>query len=102
MLRLSIAFILLLLGIAWVADWIIFAVQQENEQLPWNDFRLKYIARFPQSLQPFVANAVLVTCTCMLCFIIAGIIFIKEKRKPYTVLAIFAFIMAAWQLFSLM
>jgi len=102
MIKLIIAFILFVLGCAWVADWIIFATQKENEQLPWHDFRQKYIARFPEAVQPLVNNAVLITFVCILCFVVAGIIFINQKRRAYTVLAILAFVLAAWQLFSLM
>ncbi|MFN2458311.1 MAG: hypothetical protein ABR502_08940 [Chitinophagaceae bacterium] len=99
--KIFIAFLLLFIGLLYVADWIIFATQEENEKMPWQDFKLKYYNRFPDFFQPFIQSTWL-TLLCMACFTIAGIIFIKEKKKVYFALGLFSFLMAAWQLFSLM
>ena len=100
--RVILAFLLLLLGLACVTDWIIFSSRKENESLEWYALKAKYVQHFPGFLQPLVQNAVLFTFICLLCFLIAGLILVKQKSKVYLAIAVFCFLMASWQLFSLM
>jgi hypothetical protein len=96
------AFLLFFTGAGIVTDWIIFSVRMENEKLSWPGFKLKYVNRFPEFLQPLVQHSLLFTLLCMSCFIIAGILFIKNRQKVFFILGIFSFILAFWQLFSIM
>jgi len=104
--KILIAFILLIIGLIYVTDWIVFSIQEENERMSWEDFKLKYIKRFPDFFQPMVRDAVLFTFIFMTCFAIAGLIFIRDfindNKKVYFILGIFSFVMAGWQIFSLM
>jgi hypothetical protein len=100
--KILIAFILLFIGLVYVVDWIIFSTQSENEKMPWEAFKIKYYKRFPEALQSLLLSYPVLTYFSMFFFGIAGLIFINEKSKVYFILGIFSFVMAGWQLFSLM
>ncbi len=100
--KLLIAFILLLIGLIYVADWIVFSTREQNESMPWEDFKIKYYKRFPEVLQPLIINYPFLTFFSMFCFVGAGLIFINRKGRAYFILGLFSFLMAGWQLFSLM
>ena len=67
---------------------------------------MKYVKRFPDFFQPIVQDAKLFTVIFMACFAGAGLIFINDfannNNKTYFLIGIFSFIMAGWQIFSLM
>ncbi len=99
--KILIAFILLLIGLIYLVDWIVFSIQEENEILGWTDFKLKYYKRFPEVLRSLIQTH-LFTLLIIFCFAGAGLIFINEKKRVYFILGLFSFLMAAWQVFSLM
>jgi len=99
--KILIAFILLLVGLVYVVDWIIFSTREENESMPWEDFKIKYYKRFPEVLRSLIETP-LFTLLIILCFVSAGIIFVNKKQRAYLILGWFSFLMAGWQLFSLM
>lgn len=100
--KIVIAFLLLFSGLAVLTDWIVFASKPENSRLEWNALKEKYVDHFWPFLQPLAQNAVLFTLVCMACFVVAGLIFISRQQRGYFILGIFSFVMAGWQLFSLM
>jgi hypothetical protein len=84
-----------------VVYWLIFWFNNESlAKIYHKDFINKYISSFPYFLQPFFP--VYATLICFLLFILSGSIFIKQRKRPYQILAIFSFILSAWMLFSLM
>jgi hypothetical protein len=96
------AFLLLFLGLTRVIDWIIFSTKKENQDLDWNEFKQKYIEQLPSFLQPLYQNPILITTILIICFVAAGLLFIRTKGKLFFAFAIFSFVLAFWQLFSLM
>ncbi len=72
--KILIAFILLFFGLVYVTDWIVFSIQKENKKMPWEEFKLKYVKRFPDFFQPIVQDAKLFTLIFMASFGIAGLI----------------------------
>ena len=103
-LKIIIAFVLYLVGIAKIIDWFIF--WEENKEVALRDYaqlKEKFISRFPESLQPlFSKNPEPATVISIIFFLIAGIIFLKERKTVFTVIAITSFFFAFWSLFSLM
>ncbi len=104
--KILIAFILLFIGLVYVTDWIVFFIQEENKKMPWEEFKLKYVKRFPDFFQPIVKDAKLFTVIFMTCFAVSGLIFINDfvnnNNKAYFIIGLFSFVMAGWQIFSLM
>jgi hypothetical protein len=100
--RTIIAFLLLVLGLISVIDWIIFSTEKLNQDLGWDEFKQKYTEHLPLPLQPLYQNPVLITAILIFCFVASGLLFLSAKRKAYFALAIFCFVLAFWQLFSLM
>jgi small-conductance mechanosensitive channel len=100
--KIILAFFLFVIGLGIVTDWILFSIKKENEILSWPVFKLKYIHRFPEFLRSLIQNSLLFTLLCMGCFIVSGLIFIKNKQKVFLALGILSFVLAFWQLFSLM
>lgn len=100
--RLLIAFFLFGVGLARMVDWIIFSTNRKYSDLDWETFKIKYVERLPDFLQPLYKSPVVITTICILVFTVAGVLFLKEKRRSFFVIAIFSFVLAFWQLFSLM
>jgi Ca2+/Na+ antiporter len=100
--KIILAFFLFFAGAAIVVDWILFSIKKENEILSWSEFKLKYENRFPESVRPLIHNSLLLTLLCMSCFIISGLIFVKKGQKIFLILGIISFVLAFWQLFTLM
>ena len=98
------AFGLLAIGLMSVIDWIIFSTRPANEKLDWDTFKIKYIQHLPKWLQPLYANPLISTTILLLLFLASGVLFLKaqKKSKLYLILAVFSFVLAFWQLFSLM
>ncbi len=82
-LKIFIAFLLFLLGLARIIDWIIFCSIEEYKILGWTEFKLKYYRRFPETLQPLLPKYQLLTFGCIACFVVAGIIFIKQRGRCF-------------------
>jgi len=99
--RIIIASILFVLGLTAVIDWIIFTRIKEYENLNWQDFKIKYVEHLPEFLQPLYRNPVISTMILFVFFTIAGILFMKTKKILFF-LGIISFVLAFWQLFSLM
>jgi hypothetical protein len=100
--KIIIALILLILGLTRVIDWVIFSTKKENESLSWEAFKIKYIEHLPVFLQPLYQKPIIITLILLVCFTIAGLLFIKVKKRIYFILGIISFVLAFWQLFSLM
>lgn len=100
--RLIIAFILFLLCLARIVNWIYFSTRKENENLEMTELNLKYVKTLPAFLQPLFQKPIIDTGICILFLTISGLLLIKEKKKIFFALAILSFVLAFWQLFSLM
>ncbi|HEX6428382.1 MAG TPA: hypothetical protein VF008_11875 [Niastella sp.] len=90
------------LGLIQIMDWIIFCDRPGNDGLPMAEFYAKYLDRLPPLLQGYFRYPVVSTLACMLFFMLAGLLFLRLKKKPYRMVAIFTFVLAFWQLFTLM
>jgi hypothetical protein len=103
-LRILLAFMLYLIGISKIIDWFVY--WENNKELALRDYgqlKLKFINRFPTLMQPlFSNNPEPATVICIIFFIVAGIIFLKEPKSVFKVFAITAFFFAFWNIFSLM
>ncbi len=100
--RLIIATMLFLLCAARIGDWIYFSTRKENAGLEMKDLNLKYLQRLPAFLEPLCRHPAIDTGICILFLTIAGLLFIKEKKKVFFVIAVLSFLLAFWLLFSLM
>ena len=96
------ACLLFALGLIQVMDWIIFCNQPGNDALSMSELNAKHLDTFPPLLQSYFRYPLVSTLGCMLFFLLAGLLFLRLKKVPYRVVAIFTFVLAFWQLFSLM
>jgi hypothetical protein len=101
-LKLTVAFIFFATGTATLVDWIIFA--EKNKQVTNHKVLVdKYFARFPNFLERlFAASSSWHAVLVMVLFSIAGLIFVSQKKRAYTILGIISFLFASWNLWSLM
>lgn len=101
---LTLSSILFLLGVVKIIDWFVFCSQ--NRELKKNSYSLfisKYETKFPNWLQPFFnTRPDLAAIISVIFFIIAGAIFVNEKQMIFTIVGVISFILAFWNLFSLM
>ncbi len=98
-----VAFIAFFLGVWRMADWIIFVTQPEIKDLNFKDVVAKYDAHLPRWILPlFEGRSYPITLICIVLFTGAGVVFILQKHIGFKILAIVSFILAFWQLFSLM
>lgn len=100
--RTIIAFVSLFLGLSDVVDWIVFSTDKKNENLDWQSFKTKYIQHLPSWLQPLYERPIIVTAILIAFFTFSGFVFVREKKKVFLVFGIVSFILAFWELFSLM
>lgn len=102
--RIYIALFLYILGLVNIIDWYIF--WHQNETLAQQDFKslkIKYIERFPDLFKPlFESNPEPAAIIFVIILVIAGIIFMLEKKTFYTILGISSFLFAFQNLFSIM
>jgi hypothetical protein len=96
-----IAGLLLLTGAAPMVDWFIFCSKPEFNNLKWEDFKAVYVAHFPESIRPLFASGAS-TWICILLLTGAGLLYLKTPYKILKVPAIICFVLAFWNLFSLM
>ena len=100
-LRLLFAFIFFAIGSSIIIDWLIFWNQNYSNTLGFEKFIAKYLNHFPVFLKPlFIGH--MPSYIGIVSFTIAGILFIIEKKGAYKALGITAFILVAWNLFTLM
>jgi hypothetical protein len=100
--KIVIAFLFFFPGLCQLVDWILFSIRTENEKLSMPELHAEYVAHFPSWLQAYFENAVISTLSCMMLFAIASALFITERKKLFLVLGIISFVLALWQLFTLM
>jgi hypothetical protein len=97
----NIAILLFIVALLSVIDWMVFSIK--NESLKFNEIKSKYIERLPDSIQNFCTEHTgLITSFFMLCFFISGFILIKENNKIFKVIGAISFLLACWELFTLM
>ena len=75
---------------------------KENEKLNWAEFKIKYNERLPSFLQPLYQKPIIIILILMIFFTVSGLLFINARKKIFFVLGILSFVLAFWQLFSLM
>ncbi len=77
------ALLMYTIGVVKIIDWFIF--WEKNKEIALRNFqelKFKFIARFPDFLKPlFFKNPEPATVISIILFIIAGIIFFKEKKN---------------------
>ena len=93
-----------LLGLLKIVDWFIFCNTDNNfKTLKYSELKIKYISRFPNVIKPlFDSKPELAAIICFFILSIAGYIFMKMKSKFYIALGISAFLLAVWNLLSIM
>jgi uncharacterized membrane protein len=101
-LRIILAIVLFFLALIQVVDWLIFSIKDENQKLNVFQINAKYIQRFSEPLKSYFHNPAVSTLVCIILFGIVGLLFVNEKRKVFFILGIFSFVLAGWQLFTLM
>ena len=102
--KLILAFTFYFLGLLKIVDWFLFCNTDNNfRTLKYNELKIKYISRFPDVMKPlFDSKPEIAAIISFFILSIAGYIFIKMKSKLYTGLGISAFLLAVWNLFSIM
>ena len=90
------------LGLIQIIDWIIFCNQPGIDSLSMPETNAKYLDRLSPLLQGYFRYPIVSTLACMSFFLLAGLLFLRLEKKLYRVVAIFTFVLAFWQLFSLM
>lgn len=102
--KLILAYAFLLLGILKIIDWFIFCNTNNNfKTLKYSELKTKYISRFPGVIKPlFNSKPELAAIISVLILSIAGYIFIKMNSKFYMALGTLAFLLAVWNLVSIM
>lgn len=98
------AFMLFLTGAADLINWIVYS---ENNSIlaesNYSQFKENFIANFPGYLQPlYKGYPAPVSLILIVFFVTAGIIFLREKKLFYRIMAILSFVLGFWNLFSLM
>lgn len=100
--RLVLAFLFLLAGLADITDWMLYCARNREKPFDFAVFKRKYVEHLPGFLKPLYQPPIIITGICFLFFVVAGLIFQKEQKKVFKILAIFSFLLAFWELFSLM
>ncbi len=102
--KIIIATLLYTTGFLQLMDWVVYATK--NDDLATQDyaqFKRNFVIRFPESIQPLFSTYGNLTTTVLIAFfIIAGVIFLKERKTVLKLIGITAFAFAFWNLFSLM
>jgi hypothetical protein len=97
----NIALLLFVVALLSIVDWVVFSVK--NDSLKFNEIKAKYVERLPNSIQNYyLENTGLVTLFFLLCFLISGYILIRENNKIFKTIGAISFLLAFWELFSLM
>jgi hypothetical protein len=99
--KIVLSFLLFILGLIQLMDWILFSIHTENEKLSKLELHAEYVDHFPGWLQLYFQDIIISTFGCALLFAVASVLFITERKKLLLVLGIISFVLACWQLFSL-
>lgn len=103
-LKVYISLLFIAIGVARIIDWFVF--WENNKQLAVSNFaalKVKYVARVPASTQPlFAGYPEPATVISIALFLVSGSILIREKGLLLRILAVLSFVLAFWNLFSLM
>ena len=102
--KLILVFTFYFLGLLKIIDWLLFCNSDNNfKTLKYNELKIKYISRFPDVMKPlFDSKPELASVISFFIIGIAGYIFIKMNSKFYIALGFSAFLLAVWNLFSIM
>jgi hypothetical protein len=102
-LLIGLAFILYILGVLKIIHWNWYW-NNNNEQRQQNYF--KFIENYRESISKYIPAykeyPYMLEIISVFIFCIAGYIFIKQKTLFFKILAISSFLLAFWNLFSLM
>ena len=96
---LCLAFVLYAVGVFVIVDWIVFAENDQSDS--FYELKAIYISHFPEFLQSFF-NERLSALVFVFTFTVAGLIFLDHKSRGYRILGISSFLLAFWEIFSLM
>ena len=103
--RIVIALLFYIIGLSKLVDWFIFLGnnKKELEQLEHAQVMERFNARFPDYFTPiFSGYPEPATVISIILFVFSGIIFLKEKKMIYKILAYSSFLFAFWNLFSIL
>ena len=92
--------IIMLFGVYTLLDWIIYSTYLSNKGYEFLDIREAYHQRLPELLKPI--HPIGTTFISMGIFILAGLLFIREKTSFGKAAMVMCFIFAFWMLWSLM
>ena len=91
------------IGVVVIIDWFIFLEKHNDLYDDFPELKTKYISRFPAYLKSlFELNPQPAAIIFFFTFTVSGIIFLQQKHKGYTILAVTSFIFGMWNLFSIM
>lgn len=97
------ALIIYAFGIVYMLDWIIFATQNDALHDDFPALKAKYVSRFPEFIKPMIeSNPQPAAILFAILFALCGVVFIRENKVIFKVLAVTSFILAFWNLFSIM
>lgn len=100
------AILLMLIGISDIIYWFVYWNLNEKLALSnFNEFKVNYINSLPSFIKPlYETKPPLSTILILVVFVLSGFLFWKSSKsgKVFRVAAIVAFILAFWELFSLM
>lgn len=101
--RILIASLMFILGVVPMIDWFIFCAKPEFKNMKTEVFKAAYVSHLPASIRPlFDAGIPYGTMITMWLLAVAAILYWKTPYKITKILAILSFILAFWNLFSLM
>ncbi len=101
--RIVLALITCIVGIIYILDWIIFAEQNVDLHDDFPALKAKYVSRFPEFIKPLIeSNPQPAAILFAILFALCGAVFIRENKVIFKVLAVTSFILAFWNLFSIM
>lgn len=91
------------LGLVYLLDWFLFVGNNDPLADDFVALKAKYVARFPEALQPMVENdpqpaAILF----VLVFGFCGFLFVRKEHVGFRILGVTAFLLAFWNWFSIM
>lgn len=98
--KLIIAILFFIGGALPVVDWLYYCSVTDNN-LEWAQFKTNYFNRFPSSFHLFFQYNI-ITAISIILLTVSGFLFVKTHKKYFQLIGAIAFILAFWQLFSLM
>lgn len=99
----TVAFILYIAGVLRIVHWLIY--WEEHEAVRQKNY-FEFIAGYREKISTYIPGSKNFTqfpeLISIVFFSVSGYIFLKQKTLLFRILAISAFILAFWNLFSLM